>query len=180
MSKFVAFLRGINVGGHNVKKETFIEIFSSLGLQNVTTVLASGNIIFETSEQSEKVLTNKIETALTEVLGYAVPAILRSADDIKRLIKLDPFKSIRTTKETRRYITFLADGLKNDFKLPFESVKKDFKILSKTSREVFSVFVHLESGKTPEVMNILEKEYGKNITTRNWNTIEKISGTITK
>ena len=173
--KYIAFLRGINVGGHTVKKNQFVEIFSSLGLQNIATVIASGNIIFDTEEKNEKILTKKIEDKLKDVLGYPVPTMLRSSEEIKKLIELEPFRNLTLTKEIRRYVTFLAEDINQDFKLPFESTKKDFIILAKTKREVFSVLILLEQGKTPEVMNILEKEYGKNITTRNWNTIEKIA-----
>ncbi len=63
--KYVAFLRGINVGGKNkVKMETLREVFSSLGFENVKTYINSGNVIFETVETAGKELAAKIESAI--------------------------------------------------------------------------------------------------------------------
>ena len=67
MSKYIAFLRAINVGGHTVKMDVLRQLFESLGFANVETFIASGNVIFESKAGNVKALEKKIETCLQEV-----------------------------------------------------------------------------------------------------------------
>ncbi len=82
----VAFLRGINVGGHRVAKESLIEVFEQLGSTDVTTVQASGNVIF-TGRADETVIADALEATL----GYAVPTITRTAEEVQRIADVQPF-----------------------------------------------------------------------------------------
>ena len=70
MSKHIAFLRAINVGGHNVKMDDLRQLFESLGLSNVETFIASGNVIFDAKVGNVKDAEKKIETCLHESPGY--------------------------------------------------------------------------------------------------------------
>ena len=64
MPRYVAFLRAINVGGHIVKMDHLRELFTQLGLTDVETFIASGNVLFTTSSKSGPALEKKIEQAL--------------------------------------------------------------------------------------------------------------------
>ena len=176
MIQLVGFFRGINVGGN--KKVPMAELkktFESMGFKNIRTVLASGNIIFESKTESLPALTKKISSELERIFGFTVPTILKAREELENYAASQPFKGIKVTKDTRFYITFLIDESKSTLPLPYISEDKSFTILKIAGKAVFSV---LELGKsgTPEAMGILEKEFGKNITTRNWNTINKILG----
>jgi len=175
MTKFAAFLRGINVGGNKlIKMEDLKKCFASAGFKNVKTILASGNVLFESSNSDEDVLANKIADKLKSELGHDVGIQIRSIDEIQKLADRDPFKKIKVTPETRLYVTFLPEKPKSKLKIPYASPEKDFRILEVTNREICSV-VDLNLGRgTVEAMSILDKEFGKNITTRNWNTVGKI------
>jgi uncharacterized protein (DUF1697 family) len=70
MHRFVAFLRGINVGGHTVVKEKLKEIFTSQGFQNVSSYKQSGNVIFEADSPDPQEVKTKIEEKLLTDLGY--------------------------------------------------------------------------------------------------------------
>jgi uncharacterized protein (DUF1697 family) len=108
------------------------------------------------------------------VLGHKVSVQIRSIDEIQKLADRAPFKKIKVTPETRLYITFLPEKPKSKLKIPYESPEKDFKILEVSDREICSV-VTLSPGRgTLDMMGFVEKEFGKNITTRNWNTVGKI------
>lgn len=88
MSRSVAFLRGINVGGHRVTKDELIAVFTDEGLSDVDTFLASGNVLFTpTADTSEEALG----AALAERLGYAVPTTVRTRAQIELLAAADPF-----------------------------------------------------------------------------------------
>lgn len=176
---YVAFLRGINVGGNKlVKMEDLIKIFTVLGFENVQTVLASGNVVFQSAPVATKKLVLSIETALKKKLGHSISVMVRLIKNLKKLSYTKPFDAISVTRETRRYVTFISEKPKNTLKLPYVSPEKDFSILSATPTEVFSVLTLSKKRSTVDVMSIVEKEYGKNSTTRNWNTIERILNNV--
>ena len=174
--KYIALLRGINVGGNKkVPMAILRETLEALGYQNVKTLLNSGNVVFESDEKTIDVLAKTIEKKLEEVFNVHIPTILRTYDNIQKLIESDPFKNILVTPQTRLYITFLASKPSSNLPIPYKSPEKDFIILQVTDTEIISVLTLSEKRGTVDAMSILEKEFGKQITTRNWNTVVKIS-----
>ena len=171
--RYVAFLRGINVGKRRVKNDALAKVFADLGFVNVKVLIASGNVLFDAEKQDELKLTKTVEHGLEKALGFDVAVMLRSIPEIQAMLDLDPFKGIEVTKATRLYVTLLAEKTKSRLKLPLASEDGNFRILSRTDREVYSVLTVSESGRTVDLMAVLEKEYGKSVTTRNWNTIQK-------
>ena len=173
--RYVAFLRGINVGGNKlIKMDDLKKMFGSWGFENVKTLLASRNVIFDAPKGPAPALAGKIEEKLKKVLGYEVKIMVRNVEDIQQLVDANPFKGIAVTPETRLYVTFLADKPKSKLKIPYATPEKDFRILRVTESEVCSVMIVSPDKNTTDLMKILEKEYGKNVTTRNWNTVLKI------
>jgi len=174
--RYAAFLRGINVGGHKPIKMTELKkAFENAGFTEVRTILASGNVVFTSEQSNQNSLRHFIESELQKALGKDFAVILRSMDELKRLYLFNPFKDIEITPSIRLYVTFLAEKTApRSIALPYTSLQNEFTILYSTTREVFSV-LDLSIGKgTPEIMNLLEKEFGQDITTRNWNTILKV------
>ena len=175
--KYVAFLRGINVGGNNkVKMDELKKTLGKLGLQNVATLIASGNVSFDAAEQDEAMLAGTIEKALEKKFGFAIPTVLRSSDEIAALVKADPFKGIAVTPATRLYVTFLKEepASKPAVKIPYASASGEFRIIAAAPREIFSV-LQLTDSRTVDLMGMIEKEWGKKVTTRNWNTVVKMA-----
>jgi uncharacterized protein (DUF1697 family) len=91
MARYVAFLRAINVGGHNVKMEELRRLFAEVGLSDVATFIASGNVIFETRARDIPALERKIEAHLREALGYDVATFVRSTSELASVAAHDPF-----------------------------------------------------------------------------------------
>lgn len=175
MSHYVAFLRGINVGGHNpVPMATLKKLFESLRFINVRTLLASGNVVFDAPSNNTDVLVKKIEDSLKNKFGFEIGVIVRTIEELHRLSESQPFKGINVTPQTRLYVTFLSEKSKGDLKIPYASPDKSFRILSASAREVYSVAVLVPTSRTVDLMSILEKEFGHTVTTRNWNTIGRI------
>jgi uncharacterized protein (DUF1697 family) len=175
MTRYAAFLRGINVGGKKTIKMTELkDAVESLGFKNIKTILASGNLLFDAPETNPSILTQRIEHALKERLGLSIGVLIRTMEELQRLWKANPFKGVNLTPETRLYVTFLLEKPQSSLKLPNESSEMDFKILRVTESEVCSVLTLSEKFGTTDLMAILEKEFGRKVTTRNWNTIEKI------
>ena len=174
--QYCGFLRGINVGGNVlIKMADLKKIFEKMDFKNVQTILASGNIIFETEMADKKKLTDEIEMELKKIFKKEIQIVLRSLDELNKLQKVEPFKNIKVTPDIRRYVTFFSEKTKaKTITIPYSSGLGEFSIIEATPLEVFTV-LDLSKGKgTVDYMSFLEKEFGPKITTRNWNTIEKI------
>jgi uncharacterized protein (DUF1697 family) len=175
MIKYVALLRGINVGGHKpVKMEELKKAFESLGFQNVKTLLASGNVLFETSKMGTDILVKQIEEKLEQELGHEVGVLLRTMEEIQNLADANPFKNIEVIQKTRLYVTFLPERQEREVKITHESTGNDFEIVRISASEVCSVLILSPGRGTTDLMSFLEKEFGRKITTWNWNTIARI------
>lgn len=173
ITKHIALLRGINVGGHH--KVPMAELRSELeklGFSNIVTLLNSGNVIFEATETTD--FETKIEARLQKVFGFPIPVILRNFEEISAMIKSNPFENIEVTENTRLYISFLKNDPHNNLTLPYLSQDRSFQIIAVNGNTIFSV-LDLSIGKTVKGMEDLERLFGKEITTRNWNTIIKLA-----
>jgi uncharacterized protein (DUF1697 family) len=92
MQRYVAFLRGMNLGGRRIKNEDLRRHFEEMGLEEVATFRASGNVIFSSPRrEAEGKLAGRVETELDERLGYDVPVFLRSAEEIATIAAREPF-----------------------------------------------------------------------------------------
>ncbi len=91
MSRYVAFLRGMNLGGRRIKNTELREEFEGLGFADVACFRASGNVVFVAEGGSEAKLAEQIEAGLGEALGYEVPVFLRSATELSALAAHEPF-----------------------------------------------------------------------------------------
>jgi uncharacterized protein (DUF1697 family) len=177
MPTYIALLRGINVGGN--KKVSMADLKKALekaGYSNVKTLLNSGNVVLDADENKPAVVRKDLEALLEKTFKFPVPVLVRTYEELEALEASKPFKGIPVTKDTRLYITFLSDGSKpkGGIKIPYRSPDADFRILSASKREVISVFVLSPGINTPKAMEALEKEWGKDVTTRNWNTVQKL------
>lgn len=171
---YLAFLRGINVGGHHkLPMADLTLIFESLGYTHIRTLLNSGNVIFDAPSQGIKDLEDTIEKTVETHVGFPVPTCVREASFMVRFRESDPFKKISITKDTRCYISFLKEDVTTDITLPWTSSDYSYQIIEKREKTILSV-LDLSRSQTTKAMRILEATYGKNITTRNWNTIERI------
>ncbi len=168
------FLRGINVGGHHMLPMAELrKTLTETGCENVRTLLNSGNIVFETKQTNIQELESKIESYLSQTYKFPVPVILHTKIEIADLVNKNPFESVNVHKDIRLYVSFLKDEPKIEITLPYYSKDNSYQIISLSNRIICSV-LDLTTTKTPKGMDELEKIFGKNITTRNWNTILKI------
>ena len=91
MPRYVALLRAINVGGHNVKMDYLRKLFEELGFSEVETFIASGNVIFASPEKDAAALEKKIEVYLRSALGYEVATFIRTTSEIAEVAEHKPF-----------------------------------------------------------------------------------------
>ena len=171
--KYAALLRGIGPSNPNMRNEKLRGVFEKLGYQNVQTVISSGNVLFENPSRDVRALEAAIEDAIQSQLGFTSTTIIRSHQQLTRLVAGNPFEGIEDTSTSRFNVTFLKEKRRANLQFPYHAEKKGYTVLSMHGREVCSV-VDLSGATTPDLMAWLEKQFGKEITTRTWKTVGKI------
>jgi len=97
MDRYVAFLRGMNLGGRRITNEELRSHFETLGCEDVATFRASGNVILASGGESEAELAGRLEDGLGDLLGYEVPVFLRSAGELRAIAAHEPFAARQLT-----------------------------------------------------------------------------------
>lgn len=171
---FVALLRGINVGGHHkVPMADLRELLQDEGFTEVQTLLNSGNVILSTSSLSSPQLAQQLARCLDNRFGFAIPVQVYRGSELTAFYHLAPFREMTSSGDLRFYVSFLPEKPADPPALPWISDDESLQIVSISGRMVGSI-VNIRQSKTPDAMKILERFFGKGITTRNWNTLEKI------
>lgn len=173
--KYAAMLRGIGPGNPNMTGEKFRAFFEGLGFTGVKVVLASGNVIFESPSSDTEALAERIEAALPLQLGFSRSVIIRSQLELQHLIDQDPFRGLEQSHNKNLYllITFFRRPPTMLFTLPHTPEGKPYTLLGKIGDAVYGS-IDLSSGKTPDFMAWLERQFGKDITSRTPKTIRLI------
>lgn len=173
MKKYVALLRGINVGGNNkVSMQELKKIFEKLGFEEVSTYINSGNVIFNASS-SEKGLADAIEKALQKSLGFPIKVVIRDAENIKNLAQKIP-SDWKNDADMKTDVLFLWEEFDKKETIELLQIKKAIDTLLYFDGAI--------------VWHILKKNYNKsamhafigsvvykNMTARNINTVRKLA-----
>lgn len=170
MPRYVAFLRAINVGGRNVKMDALKKIFEHGGFRKVETLIASGNVLFDSTAAPDS-LEKKIENLLQEELGYRVDTFIRSISELAEITRTNPFESLEGTV----HIAFTSLTIEPAF-------EKEIAFLG-GSQDRFHVhgrdLYWYTPGRTtdsPFSCAVLEKRLKRPATFRNLKTVRQLSG----
>jgi len=107
VTRYVAFLRGINVGGHNVKMDHLRKHFEDCGFVGASTFIASGNVLFESEGSAPGELEPRIEQALRQALGYEVATFVRTDAEVMEIAAHEPFSELPRREGDTTYLVFL-------------------------------------------------------------------------
>ncbi|HWV64337.1 DUF1697 domain-containing protein, partial [Chitinophaga sp.] len=94
MTRYVAFLRAVNVGKRIVKMEHLRQLLETAGFKNVSTYIQSGNVLFASRSNNVAALTEKIEQLLRATYGFEVPTIIRQVSELESVVKNTPFPGV--------------------------------------------------------------------------------------
>jgi uncharacterized protein (DUF1697 family) len=175
MARYVAFLRGMNLGNRRLKNPELKAEFERLGFEQVATFRASGNVGFEVGGRGgEAALTKKIEAGLADGLGYKVPVFLRSADEVAAIAAHQPFpaKAVEASKG-KLQVSLLAKKPSAKARDAVLALAGEEDQLGFEGRELY----WLPSGGTLESeldLKAIDKALGKD-TRRTMGTIEQIA-----
>jgi uncharacterized protein (DUF1697 family) len=175
MITYVALLRGINVGGKKlIKMDELIRVFESLRLKHVRTYIQCGNVIFEVAESDVAALIKKIEKKILKTLGHDVTVVLRTIDELKTIVKRNPFKQVKPGADVMMVVAFLSTEPASKPKLPLISSTEKLEVLDIRDRAAFILCRRKKTGWFGFPNNFIEKQLGVSATTRSWTTVSKI------
>jgi uncharacterized protein (DUF1697 family) len=169
MPRFAALLRGVSPS--NAKMPELRAAFESAGFTEVKTVLSSGNVLFTARSSSEDAVRRAAESAMEKRLGTAFLAIVRPLEMLRTLVATDPYRGHDVAPTAKRFVTFLRAEPAAAIALPVE--RDGARLLALVGRELFGAY--LPSPKGPAFMTLIERTFGKEVTTRTWDTVAKIA-----
>ncbi len=169
---YIAFLRGINVGGHRKMKMAAVkESFEKLGVSNVKTYLQSGNVVFQSEVTDTKDLEARLEQQLVQDFGFDVPVLIRQRHMLQQLLKDNPFANEENTKQL--YFVLLK-------KLPGAAQISALKTLQFKHEKFYikdlCVYLNFTQGYGTAKLNtnLIEQKLQVAATARNLRTLEKM------
>jgi len=174
MTKYISFLRAINVGGHTVKMDALRQLFESLEFANIETFIASGNVIFETKSSDIKSLEKKIEKHLKENLGYDVATFIRTDTELTEIANYQAFKKSEMDSAVAFNVAFLSDPLDDSSVKKLMMLKTDIDNFHVHGREVYWLCRKKQSDSTFSNA-VLEKKLGLRSTIRQMSTVQKMA-----
>ena len=171
MTRYVALLRGINVGKRRMRMEDLRACFGAIGFADVTTHIASGNVRFSADQLPDRMA---IEAGLRQTFGFEVPVALRTADEMRAVVAANPFAAEPPDAATKTYVCFL-------FGEPGAGARAAMAAQS-TAADVFvprgrELYVLCRKGTNLSIFSdaVVEKHLGVSGTTRNMTTVAKLA-----
>jgi uncharacterized protein (DUF1697 family) len=122
--RYVAFLRGINLGNRRPPMSQLKALFEELGFAHVATFIASGNVIFETKSTDTGKLEERIEKHLKGALKYEVDTFVRSEAELSKILALNPFPKL-SKEGANIHVAFLKEALRRDLAKKFVACGND-------------------------------------------------------
>jgi uncharacterized protein (DUF1697 family) len=169
MQRHVAFLRGVSP--MNCRMADLKRSFEAAGFADVRTLLSSGNVAFSAPPASAAALARRTEAPMEACLGRTFEVFVRPSALLQRLVARAPFDAFDLPGNAKRVVTFLGRPPAALPRLPIERGRAT--ILGIEGTEVLSAYVPDENG--PVFMALLEKTFGKAITTRTLDTVRRCS-----
>ena len=174
--RYVALLRAVNVGGTGlVKKDALRDAFARSGGTNVSTFIASGNVLFDARPDRVESVVAGARRRLKQVLGAEPVVMVRSATEMSALMRRGPFAGVDAPKILKRYILFLADVPARRPRLPHTQPKEELDIVHVAARDCWVVSRRKPSGMYGFPGIFVEAALGVASTARSWSTVTKLA-----
>ncbi|HUL15698.1 MAG TPA: DUF1697 domain-containing protein [Terriglobales bacterium] len=174
MTAYICMLRGVNVGGHNkIKMDALRALFASLRLRDPQTYIQSGNVAFLSDERDLVLLGKHIETAIGKKFGFRPGVVLRTSNDLRRVIAKNPFATRHELDPAKLLVVFLPADPSKDAPQVILAKNRGPEEIHLHGRELYIYFPEgiARSKLTPAA---LDKALGTPGTGRNWNSVTKL------
>jgi uncharacterized protein (DUF1697 family) len=153
----------------NAKMPALKRCFEAAGFSEVRTLLSSGNVVFNARSSSPAALERRAEKAMQSELGRSFDTFIRPVEYLQAFVESDPFDEFTLEPAAKRVVTFLRRPAELNLSLPIEL--DGASILKVAGSEVLVAYV--PGSKGPVFMSLLERTFGKSITTRTLDTVRK-------
>jgi uncharacterized protein (DUF1697 family) len=173
-SRYVAFVRNIMVGRYGLTAEVLRQIVVDAGGRQPRSHLATGNLAFTASPECLVEFRQLVEASIASVLGRREEVFIRSVAALVSAVESDPFGGMVSGGVHERCVSFLPPGSVVGLSLPVRTPRGDAVLFAVRGDEVFSV-TRLVAGRPGQPGTYLEAALGLRVTTRNWNTVERIA-----
>ena len=171
--RYIAFLRAINVGGHTVTMARLRELFVGLGLEDVSTFIASGNVLFTSRARGVGALETRIESTLQSALGFEVATLIRRAEDVRTVAAFEPFEGSAPEGATD-FVGFLRRVPTDDATARLMRLSNAIDALRVHGRELY--WRRHGPGPASKLTGaVIERTLGMEATLRNINTVRKLA-----
>jgi uncharacterized protein (DUF1697 family) len=167
MPRYVAFLRGVSPQNANMPE--LKASFEAAGFTAVKTLLSSGNLVFDSRVATEASIERQAEAAMQATLGRSFYTIVRRVDTLAQMLASDPYAAFAVPPQAKRVVSFTRQPPTP--KAPLPITLDGASVLTIIGREVFTAYE--PSPKGPVFMLLIEKTFGKDVTTRTWETVRK-------
>jgi uncharacterized protein (DUF1697 family) len=174
MTRYVAFLRAINVGGHVVKMDALRRLFEEWGGADVATFIASGNVVFDSARRSSTAAERSIEEHLHRALGYPVVTFLRTIPELAAIAAHAPFAAADYGTGATLFIGFMKEAPPAALVRIVAASSDDANSFSICGRELYWLQRRLAPGSAGTGPP-LERILGSPITVRNVNTVRRLA-----
>lgn len=172
MPVHVAFLRAINVGNRRVSKDRLRGPFEELGYEDVSTFIASGNVIFTTTDKPADV-EPEVEAALTDALGFEVVAFVRPASAVARIVRDQPFSG----SDDAVHVGFLKKTVAASVRRAVEELGNEVDSVTAKGREVYWL-ARGGMGRATVSGSLLEKTLGQPTTLRSLQMLKRLQAKL--
>lgn len=172
MNTYIALLRGINVGGHNIlPMRDLVGLLEGLGLKQVKTYIQSGNVVFQSDRPDAAELGRQISAAIEQAHGFAPQVLLLGLPAFQQALAANPFPAGEAEPKTLHLYFLSASPTNPDFDL-----LNRLKANSEQFRLIGAVFyLHAPAGiGRSKLAAKVEQALGVPVTARNWRTVSKI------
>ncbi len=171
-NRFVALLRGVNVGGRSVPMRELRELFRGLGHTDVATYIQSGNVLFDSPRDDPSALADEIRGAIAAELGHRVTVLLRTPSALRRILAHNPYA---TRGETNRlYVTFLDGAPDPALLTDLDTAAEGADECTLHGHEIY-VWCPTGYGRTVLSNEFFERRLKIAATTRNWRTVTRLA-----
>lgn len=168
----IAFLRAINVGGHTVKMDRLRALFEEAGMREVSTFIASGNVIFE-GDGDAPTLERELGGHLEKALGYQVGVFIRTPEELAAIVSHPPFTAEEAEKAATLYVCFLPSDPGAATARKVAAVSTPTQMLRVHGRELYWL-CHTKISESDVDDRVLASTLGMPMTMRNLNTLRRI------
>lgn len=174
MGRYVALLRGINVGGNNlIKMKALAACFEAQGYANVITYIQSGNVLFDARERTAAKLTGRIEAMLSETFRYQASVVLLTEPQLRRVVEDAP-KGFGDDPARYRYdVLYLKPPLTAKAALAGVPVKEGVDQVDAGPGVLYYSRL-IEKASQSQLNRVVSMPVYKSMTIRNWNTTKKL------